>query len=148
MSGPRTPGAAAAAPRRTAEIELRWVGGQRFGARGKAGVEIPLDGDSVAAPSPVEALLAALASCAAADVVEILRKGRQDLTALHVTFRGDRREEHPRRFTRIEGEFRIAGAVERAKAERAVRLAVEKYCSVRASLDPAIPVEWRVVLEG
>jgi putative redox protein len=65
-----------------------------------------------------------------------------------VTFRGERREEHPRRFTRIEGEFRIAGTVDPAKADRAVRLAVERYCSVRATLDPALPVEWRVVVEG
>jgi putative redox protein len=41
----------------------------------------------------------------------------------------------------------MAGAgVERAHAERAVELAVTKYCSVRDSLDPAIPVTWAVVL--
>jgi putative redox protein len=137
-----------AAPRRTLEIEATWRGGQRFAARGRADVPIVLDGEAAAGPSPMEALLAALAACAAVDVVDILRKGRQDVTGLRVTFRGERREEHPRRFTRIEGEFRIAGTVDPAKADRAVRLAVERYCSVRATLDPALPVEWRVVVEG
>jgi uncharacterized OsmC-like protein len=42
---------------------------------------------------------------------------------------------------------RVTGAVERAKAQRAVHLAFEKYCSVRASLDPAIPIEIEVVVE-
>lgn len=140
--------AAGAGPRRGVDVELTWEGGQRFAARGKGSATIVLDGEAVAGPSPMEALLEALASCAAVDVVEILRKGRQDVKALRVRFSGERREEHPRRFVRIQGEFRIAGAVEPAKAERAVQLAVERYCSVRASLDPAIPVEWRVVLEG
>ena len=145
---PGSPVAAAAGPRRDVEVELKWEGGERFSARGKGNAAIVMDGEAVAGPSPMEALLEALASCAAADVVEILRKGRQDLRALHVRFHGERREEHPRRFVRIEGEFRILGAVDPAKAERAVRLAIERYCSVRASLDPAMPVEWTVVLEG
>jgi putative redox protein len=38
--------------------------------------------------------------------------------------------------------------VERAHAERAVELAVTKYCSVRDSLDPAIPITWSIELAG
>jgi putative redox protein len=45
--------------------------------------------------------------------------------------------------------FRITGAgIERVHAERAVELAVNKYCSVRDSLDPAIPVDVKVELEN
>jgi uncharacterized OsmC-like protein len=32
--------------------------------------------------------------------------------------------------------------------DRAVQLAVDKYCSVKMSLDPDIPVTWRVILNG
>jgi len=43
--------------------------------------------------------------------------------------------------------FRIAGAgIERVHAERAVELAVTKYCSVGASLRPDVPVEWTIAL--
>ena len=31
---------------------------------------------------------------------------------------------------------------------RAVELAVTKYCSVRDSIDPAIPVTWSVIVNG
>jgi putative redox protein len=50
---------------------------------------------------------------------------------------------------RIHLAYRMRGAgVERAHAERAIELAITKYCSVRDSLDPAIPVEWSLELEG
>jgi putative redox protein len=43
--------------------------------------------------------------------------------------------------------YRIGGAgIERIHAERAVQLAVEKYCSVRDSIRPDVPVEWKVEL--
>lgn len=129
-------------------LELVWDGDFRFEASGRGGAKVVVDGDSAAGPSPMEALLAALGSCAATDVVDILRKGRQELHGLAIRLVGERREEIPRSFTRIRAEVRIAGPVERAKAERAVKLAFEKYCSVKASLDPAIPVEVDVRLEG
>ena len=48
---------------------------------------ITMDGDSahVHGPSPMQAVLMALCSCTSVDVVNILKKKRQDLTALRVT---------------------------------------------------------------
>jgi putative redox protein len=61
--------------------------------------------------------------------------------------RGARADEVPARLVGAEILYRISGAgIERTHAERAVALAVEKYCSVRSSLDPAIPICWRVEL--
>lgn len=127
-------------------VDLTWSGDHRFESRGRA-ARGQVDGDGAAAPSPMETLLAALASCAAADIVDILRKGRQDLRALSVQLTGERSTEVPRRFTSFRARVRVVGAVERAKAERAAELAFEKYCSVRATLDPAIPLEIVVELE-
>jgi putative redox protein len=132
-------------------VDLTWSGDHRFESRGRA-ARGQVDGDGAAAPSPMETLLAALASCAAADIVDILRKGRQDLRALSVQLTGERSTEVPRRFTSFRARVRVVGAVERAKAERAppppaAQLAFEKYCSVRATLDPAIPLEIVVELE-
>jgi putative redox protein len=43
--------------------------------------------------------------------------------------------------------YRIRGAgIERVHAERAIELAVTKYCSVRDSLDLNMPVEWTLEL--
>jgi len=66
----------------------------------------------------------------AADVVDIVRKGRHPLTALRVTFTGTRAEQPPRRFLQIELRFDVHGAVPSDAVERAIALSREKYCSV------------------
>jgi putative redox protein len=66
----------------------------------------------------------------AADVVDILRKGRHPLTALRVTFVGTRAEQPPRRFLHIDLRFDVHGAVPVEAVERAIALSRDKYCSV------------------
>ena len=91
--------------------------------------------------NPVQALLASIAACTAMDVVEILRKKRQVLTGYEVHVSGERAEKHPRRFLSIECVHRITGrSVQRQAAEEALRLSVEKYCSVSHCLRPDLPV--------
>lgn len=130
------------------EIELEWRReGTRFVGE-RDGVRTAIDGSGRAGASPVALLLEALAGCSAADVVEILHKGRQDLRGLWVRARADRRPEPPRYLTRVELVFRIAGDVAREKAERAVALSLEKYCSVSHTLRRDLELEWSVELES
>jgi len=75
-------------------------------------------------------LLEAIASCAAADVVDILRKGRQEIEALK----------------RLDLKFKIRGPVDETKARRAVDLSLEKYCSVFHSLRMDISLDTSVVV--
>jgi putative redox protein len=117
--------------------ELIWSDGLRFAATsGEAAIVI--DGDGAAGPSPMQAAAFAVAGCIAADVVSVLQKGRHGLTGLRVSFRGDRAEEPPRRFTRIALHFHISGPVPPHAVERAVALSHEKYCSVWHSMRPDI----------
>jgi putative redox protein len=98
---------------------------------------------------PMELVLAALASCSAIDVVNILKKSRVDFSAMDIEVNGDRKDAVLAPFTHIEVIFNIHGpAVDRAKAEKAVSLALEKYCSVSASLDPNIKVTSKTVLDS
>jgi putative redox protein len=129
------------------EVAVDWLGEFRFEGRGRSGASLSIDGDGVTTPSPTEMLLVALGTCAGYDVVDILRKGRRPPRAVSMRIVGERRSEVPRRFVRMQVEVRIAGEVERERAERAVELAFEKYCSVRASLDPAIPIEITTMVE-
>jgi putative redox protein len=97
----------------------------------------------------VDALLCALASCTGVDVVDILAKRRTPLSAFSVDVVGERSPGTPGRLTKIHLAYRMIGAeVERAHAERAIELAVTKYCSVRDSLDPNMPVTWALELNG
>ena|SRR5688572_17338464 len=113
--------------------ELIWADALRFGATSGTNA-IVVDGDSAAGPSPVQLLAFALAGCMAIDVVDILRKGRQPLTAFRVSLHGERAPEAPRRLTRVELRFHVHGAVSETAVERAVSLSREKYCSVWHSL--------------
>ncbi len=127
---------------------VTWDGGQRFeGTSGE--LSMGFDGRSTAAPSPMQALLLSGASCTGIDVVLILEKMRINLRSLRIECRGERREEHPRRFVTMHYTFTAAGdGLDRDKLERAVELSVDKYCSVLASLAPDIGVTHETRVES
>lgn len=131
------------------QIEVRWVGASEFEARRGGGPAMRIDGDAQSAPSPFDTLLAAIATCAATDVVLILAKQRTPVKALGVSAEAQRVDATPRRLAAAILHFTIAApGTTRAKAERAVELAVTKYCSVRSSLLAEIAVTWTVALEA
>lgn len=93
------------------------------------------------AASPVELLLIALGSCTAVDVVSILKKKRQQVTAYRVEVRGERRSQHPRAFTRMEVRHIVSGRKISEKAlAQAIELSETKYCSVAATLRPTVEI--------
>ncbi len=98
---------------------------------------------------PMELMLAAVASCSGIDVVNILKKSRVDFSSMEMDVSGERSDGTPSPFTSIVIAFSIHGNnVDRAKAEKAVSLGVEKYCSASASLDPKIKVTTKTILDG
>ena len=142
-----TPGGAP--PRAPNRVRVEWAGEHRFDAGREGGPVVRLDGSAATGPSPVDALLSAFGACTAVDVVDILAKRRTPVERLGVNVIGTRVTSIPRRLEHVLREYDVAGAgIERVHAERAVELAVTKYCSVRDSLDPEIEVEWTVVLNG
>jgi len=130
-------------------LEVDWVSGSEFAAHRTGGPKMRIDGDAKVAPSPVDVLLAALATCAATDVVTILNKQRTPVTALHVAVEAQRVETTPRRLAAAVLHFTLAApGTTAAKVERAVELAVTKYCSVRSSLLPDASVTWTINLKS
>ncbi|MFQ5747620.1 MAG: OsmC family protein [Gemmatimonadota bacterium] len=127
-------------------VTVRWVGDLRF--EGRSGDAITaIDGDGEAGPSPVSLLLESVAACTGADVVDILRKGREKVEELAVEVVAMRQTGHPRYVKRLELTFRIRGDVPRRKAERAIDLSLEKYCSVFHSLRKDLALDVELVLE-
>lgn len=132
-----------------APIEIEWMRGVEFEAGRSGGPKIRIDGDGVAAPSPVDVFLAALASCAATDVVTILKKQRTPVQSLKVHLAAQRVETTPRRLASAVLQFHInAPGATQPKVERAIDLAVTKYCSVRSSLIADAAVTWTLELEA
>ena len=129
-------------------VTIAWEGDMRFRARTEDGHELPFDGTRERGASPTEGLLAALAACMGIDVVDILRKGRQDVDRCDVEITGERRTDPPRRFTSIRMEFRVEGReISPQRVERAVDLSRSTYCSVLHSLAPDIELDVAVSIE-
>jgi putative redox protein len=129
-------------------IDVRWVRGVAFEAGRPQGPKIDIDGDAETAPSPFDALLAAIASCAAVDVVTILAKQRTPVQALNVRIEATRVDSTPRRLAAAVLHFDItAPGTTIERATRAVELSVTKYCSVRSSLIAEVPVTFAVQLK-
>ena len=127
-------------------ISLEWTGDLRFEARAD-GALVAIDGDGIQGTSPVDLLLESVAGCAGADVVDILKKGRQDLREMTIEITGDRRDEAPRYVKRLRLTFRIKGDVDEGKARRAVDLSLEKYCSVFHSLRMDLAVDTEIEIQ-
>ncbi len=97
--------------------------------------------DRASAPTPMELLLIALGGCTAVDVISILQKKREQVTDYRVEVRGERREDHPRSFRRMEVRHIVTGKSVSAKSvAQAIELSESKYCSVAATLRPGAEI--------
>lgn len=109
----------------------------------------PDSGGSNLGPTPIEALLSSLAACSAMDVVGMLEKMRQPIASYTIEVHWVKRSEgeFPRPVESVVVEHILTGAeLDPTAVERAVKLSVEKYCSVLATLRFSPPVEskWRI----
>lgn len=107
----------------------------------KHAVTLDTDHTRAAAPTPMELLLVALGSCTAVDVIGILRKKREDVKEYRVEVQGQRREEHPRSFSRMQVHHIVTGRnISEKSVAQAIELSETKYCSVAATLRPTAEI--------
>jgi putative redox protein len=136
-------------PKPTITVRATWTGEQRFETGRPGGPVARFDGSARTGQNPVDALVSALASCVGIDVVDILVKRRTPPERLVVDAHAERRAEHPRRVERVRLDFLVDGkGIAAAHTERAIALALEKYCSVAATLAADVVVETRAVVNG
>jgi putative redox protein len=128
-------------------VHSDWKHDEVFTGTTEDGNSIILDGDSshTHGPSPMQAVLMALCSCTSVDVVSILKKKRQDLTALRVTAHATQAETPPRVFTHIKLTYAVGGRLSRKAVEDAVSLSKNKYCSVSKMLEKSAKVDYEIV---
>ncbi len=105
-----------------------------------------LDGEGKGV-TPMETLATALGACTAMDVASILRKMRQPLEDFRVEVSGEVAEEHPKRYLSLEVVYYFKGDLDESRVQRAISLSEERYCSVEATLRPAVPISSRYVVE-
>lgn len=121
-------------------VEVRWRGGFKFVSTDALGhtvvVEAPeQEGQETEGMLPGGLLLTALAACSGIDVVNILRRQRQDLTALRVRVTGVQDPDPPWAYREFRLEYELRGrGLKESAVRRAIHLSETKYCSVGATL--------------
>jgi len=121
---------------------VKWVEEELFMGISESGHTIMLDANGgELAPSPLENVLISLGGCSSVDVVSILQKARQTLTACHVEISGTRVETVPKLFSDIHLHFVVNGTdINEKHVKRAVSLSADKYCSVALMLNNTVNI--------
>lgn len=129
------------------DAKVVWKDGLSFTGAAESGFTLPLGADPAVGGAndgfrPLELLAVGLAGCTAMDVISILRKKQQRVTAFEVKVHADRAEEHPKVFTRLAITYVVTGrAVDEAALLRAIELTATKYCPAQAMFSRIIPTE-------
>ncbi|GAB3925481.1 OsmC family protein [Mucilaginibacter myungsuensis] len=97
---------------------------------------------------PMQMLLMGLGGCSAIDVISILKKQRQDVKDYKMVINGDREAGvEPSLWKDVDIEFHLYGDIDEDKANRAVELSLNKYCSVSATLAKGgADIKWKVII--
>ncbi len=127
--------------------KVTWKNGMSFTGSADTGFELPLGADpSVGGANdgfrPLELMAVSLAGCTAMDVISILRKKQQEITAFDVQVSAEQQHEHPHVFTRAVITYLVTGHnVAEAAVVRAIELSATKYCPAQAMLAKVFPIE-------
>lgn len=130
----------------TKKMVIEWRVNLRLTAHNEKGLTVNFDapvehGGEETALSPMENVLASLASCSSFHVLTILKKKRLKVTGYSVEATAERREETPRIFTKIHLKYIVKGEnITPEAVEGAIKLSEEKYCSVGGMLKQAVPI--------
>lgn len=123
----------------TIKARLVWTKEGKFIAEDEFGHSfvleaIPPEGKPLGGFKPVSLLLLSLAGCMGYDIVSILEKKKAKVTSFTVEVTGQQADEHPKRYAKINCEFKAEGDVKTADMQRAFELSRDKYCSILATL--------------
>lgn len=96
------------------------------------------NGDGI---TPMQSILLAVGSCSSIDVVDIMKKSRQDILTCACELDAQRAESVPKVFTKIHAHYVVSGSnISEKHLARAVQLSAEKYCSVMLMLNAKVNI--------
>ena len=129
------------------DAKVIWDHGMTFSGTSDTGFTVPLG----ASPSvggendgfrPMELMAVSLAGCTSMDVISILRKKRQDVTAYEVKVHADQADQHPHVFTQAVITYDVTGReLDEAAVIRAIELSAQRYCPAQSMLAQVMPIE-------
>ena len=122
------------------KARIKWIEDLSFFGESGSGHSIVMDGPEAigghgTGMRPMELLLLGMGGCTSFDMIQMLKKSRQDIVDCVVDVSAERSEEIPKIFTDIHVQYTITGRnVKEAHVKRAVELSTEKYCSASIML--------------
>jgi putative redox protein len=137
------------------DANVIWQQGMHFTGKAASGFEVPLgaeqaDGGADDGFRPLELMAVSLAGCTAMDVISIMKKKQQVVTAFEVRVQADQAQEFPKVFTHAILTYLVTGHnVDEVALRRSIGLSATKYCPAQAMLAKVFPVELRYeIYEG
>jgi putative redox protein len=134
------------------DAKVTWQGRMSFIGAADTGYQlslgtIPLVGGENDGFQPMELLAIGLAGCTAMDVISILEKKRQAVSAFEVQVHTERNNEHPKVFTRAVVEYSVSGNnLEQAALLRAIELSATRYCPALAMFSKLFPIQFQYLI--
>ena len=137
------------------DAKVLWHDGLTFTGTAESGFTVSLGADPEVGGEndgfrPMELMAVSLAGCTAMDVISILRKKRQEVTAFEVKVKAERADEHPKVFTSAVIEYEVTGhGVQESALRRSIELSAERYCPAQGMLAKLMPMQLDyVIYEG
>lgn len=135
---------------------IKFVENMQFVATADSGHAVIMDappsvGGNSSGAKPSELLLMGFGGCSGMDIVSILKKKKQDVTAFEMNVDGDTAESHPRYFTDIHIEYVITGRnISEDAVKRAIELSLNKYCTVGNTIGKAAKIthSYKIIQEA
>jgi len=129
------------------KITTQYISDEEYESSNEHGHKVFIDmkDENKTGQSPMEMILSALSGCVAVEVAQVIQKRRKELTDLSIEATGDRKEDHPRGFTKINLKFTLTSPdANQEELDKVTKLSLEKYCSVAESLKADITFETEI----
>ena len=119
-------------------VSMTYLNDEKFQVLNESGNKLNIDmyeKDKKENLSPMELLLSAVTTCAAVEIVSMIKKRRRDFRDLKAESSGIRAETHPMYYKKINIKYIIYSKdLQDSEADRFISLALTKYCSVGSSI--------------
>lgn len=128
------------------DAKVTWDHGMTFSGTADTGFTVPLGAEPAVGGEndgfrPMELMAISLAGCTAMDVISIMRKKRQEITAYEVKVQADQADKHPHVFTQAVITYEVTGHdIDEKAVVRAIQLSAERYCPAQGMLAEVMPI--------
>ena len=120
------------------KVSMSYLDDEKYSVKNVSGNELVVDmyaRDKKENLSPMELLLSAITTCAAVEVVSMIKKRRRDFQDIKAKTSGVRADTHPMYYKEINVKYIIySNDLKDYEADRFISLALTKYCSVGSSI--------------